>query len=136
MGSVYQRKDGRWAGKYRDLEGSWRYVYRKTKAEAEEALKEAIKDQEEGISPDKLTVADYLEDWLENQEGVVSARTLIVKRGNLRVHVYPNLGNKQLSKLTSKDVRRIFQGKDLKRRTVNNTLVHDQATFWGTERCS
>jgi hypothetical protein len=87
MGSVYQRKDGRWVGKYRDVRGSWRYVCRKTKAEAKKALKEAIRDQEEGISPDKLTVSDYLEDWLENQKGVVSVRTLIVKKGNLRVHV-------------------------------------------------
>ncbi len=122
MGRVYQRKDGRWAGKYRDIEGSWRYVYRKTEAEAKEALKEAIRDKEEGISPDRLTASEYLEDWLENQKGVVSVRTLIVKRGNLRIHVYPGLGSMQLSKLTSRDVRRIFQGKDLRPRTVNKIL--------------
>jgi integrase len=122
MGSVYQRKDGRWVGKFRDVKGSWRYVYRKTKAEAKEALKEAIRDQEEGISPDRLTVTDYLEDWLENQKGVVSVRTLIVKRGNLRVHVYPNLGNKRLSKLTVKDIRGVYQGKDLKPATINKIL--------------
>jgi len=61
MGSVYQRKDGRWVGKFKDLEGSWRYVYRKSKADVKEALREAIRDQEEGISPEKMTVADYLE---------------------------------------------------------------------------
>jgi predicted RNase H-like HicB family nuclease len=122
MGSVYQRKDGRWVGKFRDVRGSWRYVYRKTKAEAKEALKEAIRNQEEGISPNKLTVSDYLEDWLESQKGVVSVRTLIVKEGNLRVHVYPTLGNKRLSKLTAKDIRGIYQGKDLKPATVNKIL--------------
>ena len=122
MSSVYQRKDGRWVGIYKDLEGSWRYVYRKTKPEAKQALSEAIKNQEEGISPDKLTVSDYLEDWLENQKGVVSVRTLIVKRGNLQVHIYPTLGNKQLSKLTSRDIRQIFQAKDLKPRTINKIL--------------
>ena len=122
MGSVYQRKDGRWVGKFKDLEGSWRYVYRKSKADVKEALREAIRDQEEGISPDKLTVSDYLEDWLESQKGVVSVRTLIVKKGNLRVHVYPTLGNKRLSKLTAKDIRGIYQGKDLKPATVNKIL--------------
>src|SRR5215211_3912103 len=122
MGSVYQRQDGRWVAKYGDVYGHWRYIYRKTKGEAEEALREVIKDQEAGISPDKLTVSDYLEDWLESQKGVVSVRTLIVKRGNLQVHVYPTLGNKQLSKLTSRDIRRIFKGKDLKPRTVNKIL--------------
>jgi hypothetical protein len=101
LGSIYRRKDGRWVGKWKDSKGEWRYLYRKTKAEAKEALKEAIRDQEEGITPDKLTVSEYLEDWLEGQKGVVSERTLIVKRGNLQVHVYPTLGNKRLSKLTT-----------------------------------
>jgi hypothetical protein len=47
---------------------------------------------------------------------------LIVKRGNLRVHVYPNLGNKRLSKLTVKDIRGVYQGKDLKPATINKIL--------------
>ena len=122
MGGVYQRKDGRWVGKYKDLEGSWRYTYRKSKREAKEALREAVKNRDEGISPEKITVREYLEDWLEGQKGVVSERTLVVKKGNLRVHVYPALGNKRLSKLTAKDIRGIFQGKDLKPRTVNKIL--------------
>jgi integrase len=122
VGSVYQRKDGRWVGKYQDLEGSWRYVYRKSKKEANAALREAVRNRDEGISPDRITVREYLEDWLEGQSGVVSERTLIVKRGNLRVHVYPALGDKQLSKLTGKDVRGIFKGKNLKPRTVNKIL--------------
>jgi integrase len=122
VGSIYQRKDGRWVGKYKDVRGTWRYVYRRTKAEAKEALSEAIRDRDEGISHERITVADYLEDWLEGQEGVVSARTLLVKRGNLRVHVYPALGKKRLSKLTGQDIRGIFEGKDLKPRTVNKIL--------------
>ena len=69
----------------KDVEGSWRYVYRKTKADAKEALKEAIRDQEAGISPDKLTVSDYLEDWLESQKGAVSIRTLMIVSGKLWV---------------------------------------------------
>jgi integrase len=72
--------------------------------------------------PNKLTVSDYLEDWLESQKGVVPVRTLIVKEGNLRVHVYPTLGNKRLSKLTAKDIRGIYQGKDLKPATVNTIM--------------
>jgi hypothetical protein len=122
MGSVYQRKDGRWVGKFQDLEGSWRYLYRKSKEEAKQALLETLKDQEEGISLDKFTVREFLEDWLEGQRGMVSERTLLVKRGNLQVHVISALGNKQLCKLTAKDIRGIFKGKDLKPRTVNKIL--------------
>ncbi len=116
MGSAYQRKDGRWVAKYQDLEGSWRYIYRKSKTEVREALREAIKNRDEGISPEKITVRKFLEDWLESQKGVVSERTLIVNRGNLRVHVYPPLGDKRLSKNTANDIRGIFQGKELKPR--------------------
>jgi integrase len=119
MGSVYQRKDGRWVAKYQDLEGSWRYIYRKSKGEAKQALREALKNQEEGINLSKISVQEYLEDWLEGQRGVVSERTLIVKRGNLRVHVISALGTKQLSKLTAKEIRGIYRYKDLKPSTIN-----------------
>ncbi len=37
-GSVYQRKDQRWCGQYRDARGKVRYLYRKSKAEAKQAL--------------------------------------------------------------------------------------------------
>jgi hypothetical protein len=33
-GSVYQRADGRWCAKYKEIRGRWRYLYRKTKADA------------------------------------------------------------------------------------------------------
>jgi predicted RNase H-like HicB family nuclease len=85
VGSVYRRKDGRWVAKHQDLEGSWRYLYRKTKQEAKQALLEALRDQDEGISPDKITVKRYLEDWLQDQRGVVSERTLLIKRGLLPI---------------------------------------------------
>jgi hypothetical protein len=56
-GSVYQRKDGRWVAQYRDAKDKVRYVYRKTKAEAKKALREALQDRDEGFVPaDKLTV--------------------------------------------------------------------------------
>jgi hypothetical protein len=46
-GSVYQRKDGRWVAQYRDAKDKVRYVYRKTKAEAKKALREALQDRDE-----------------------------------------------------------------------------------------
>jgi integrase len=122
MGSVYRRKDGRWVGKYQDLEGSWRYLYRKSKQEAKQALQEALRDQEERISPDKITVKRYLEDWLQDQQGVVSERTLLITRVNLETHIYPALGEKRLWKLTAKDIRCAFKDKDLKPATINKIL--------------
>ncbi len=37
-GSVFQRKDGEWCGKWKDADGKWRYLYRKSEAEAKKAL--------------------------------------------------------------------------------------------------
>ena len=63
-GSVYQRKDGRWCAQYRDAKVKTRYIYRKTKAEAKQALREALTDREEGIlPPSKITVGIYLDGW-------------------------------------------------------------------------
>jgi hypothetical protein len=76
-GSVYQRKDGRWVAKWKDINGKWRYLYRKTKTEAKQALRQALKDRDEGIVPvDKTTLNDLLDSWLEDMEGTVSRRTL------------------------------------------------------------
>jgi hypothetical protein len=62
-GSVYQRQsDGRWVAQYKDAKGKIRYLYRKTKGEARKALRQALKDRDEGIiPPSKMTVGLYLD---------------------------------------------------------------------------
>ena len=37
-GSGFQRADKKWCGKWKDADGKWRYLYRKSKAEAKVAL--------------------------------------------------------------------------------------------------
>ena len=76
-GSVYQRKDGRWVVKWKDINGKWRYLYRKSKTKARLALRQALKDRDEGIVPaSKMTLNDLLDSWFEDMEGTVSRRTL------------------------------------------------------------
>ena len=71
-GSVYRRKDGRWCCKWTDANGRWKYRYRKTKPEAKEALREALRDRDDNIIPaDKLTLSAAMDMWLENMEGIV-----------------------------------------------------------------
>ena len=53
---------------------------------------------------------------------MLSERTLLIKRVNLETHIYPALGDKRLSKLTARDIRCVFKGKDLKPATVNKIL--------------
>lgn len=42
-GSVYQRKDGRWVDQYRDAGGKVRYIYRKSRGKAKQALRDAVR---------------------------------------------------------------------------------------------
>lgn len=87
-GSVFRRSDGRICAKYKDATGKWRYMYRSTKTEAKAALREALKDRDEGISPSKLTVKDILVSWLEEGKHEISARTYSHREGLVRIHLY------------------------------------------------
>jgi hypothetical protein len=65
--TVFERSDGRWCAKYKDARGNWRYLYRKSKVEAKKALRQALKDRDEGITPpSKMTVGIYLDERLED----------------------------------------------------------------------
>jgi hypothetical protein len=62
-GSVFLRADGKWCAKYKDARGKCRYLYRMSKAEAKEVLRQALKDRDEGIiPPSKMTVTNLLDD--------------------------------------------------------------------------
>jgi integrase len=105
-GSVYQRKDGRWVAQYRDARGKMRYLYRKTKAEAKKALREALKDRDDGIiPPSKMTVGIYLDEWFEDRRETISPRTWRNQESIIRCHVQQtHIGSVRLSKLTGRDV--------------------------------
>jgi integrase len=111
-GSVYQRKDGRWVAQYKDARGKTRYIYRKTKAEAKKALREALRDRDDNIvPPDKMTVGIYLDEWLDERKNTVSLRTWRVQESILRRHVKPSVGTTKLAKLTGKDIRVLYRDK-------------------------
>jgi integrase len=112
-GSVYQRgKDGRWVAQYRDASGKVRYLYRKTKAEAKQALREALTDGDEGIVPaSKMAIGIYLDEWLEGIRGDVSHRTWVNQESIVRLHIKPILGAKQLSRLEPKEVHKLYRQK-------------------------
>jgi integrase len=110
-GSVYQRKDGRWVAKWKDAHGKWRYSYYKTKTGAKQALRQALKDRDEGISPSKITISAYLNSWLEDMQDVVSKRTWLNHESIIRVHLEPTIGTKKLALLSPDDVRGLYRSK-------------------------
>jgi integrase len=111
-GSVYQRADGRWCAKYKDATGMWCYLYRKSKGEAKQSLRAALKDRDEGIiPPSKMTVSALLDEWMEDTKGTVSHRTWLNREGFMRLHIKPNIGATKLAKLTVDDARRMYRRK-------------------------
>ncbi len=110
-GSVYQRNgDGRWVAQYHDAKGKVRYIYRKSKAEAKQALREALRDRDEGIvPPSKMTVGMYLDDWFEDRRDTISPRTWRNQESIVRCHVKAHIGSQKLSKLSGKDVTNLYR---------------------------
>lgn len=114
-GSLYLRGDGRWAATidlgWRDGKRVRRSFYAATRREVVEKLKAARKAVDAGLQPssDRLTVAAYLEDWLDATRETIRPSTWERYRGMVRTHHVPRLGRIPLSKLTPGDVERMLR---------------------------
>src|SRR4051812_2451843 len=83
-GSIYRRKDGRWAGSVEVPAGQGRRlrktVYGKTRSEVQKKLSDARRAVEDGrpVPNDRLTLEKYLDWWIaEHVPGRVRPRTLL-----------------------------------------------------------
>jgi integrase len=97
--------------KYKDIQGTWRYLYRKSKTEAKQALRQALKDRDEGISPNSLTVGAFLDSWLDDMQDTVSHRTWLNHECIVRLHLNPTIGAMRLAKLSPKDLHNLYRAK-------------------------
>jgi len=117
-GSLFQRKDGRWAGSAFVLtpQGTRRRVdvYGRTRGEAHEKLTALVRKTHQGVpgSEDSRTVGAWLWHWHEH---IASPRlrptTIQSYESNLRVHLVPGLGRYRLDRLTPAQVRSFLDGK-------------------------
>jgi integrase len=114
-GSIYKRKDGRWAGTITlGKDGSRRTYYGKTRAEVAAKLKPAAGDHERGLLPTgrRQTLGAYLTSWLEDSvQGRVRPKTAEFYAMAVR-HLVAGLGKVDLDKLTPGDVERFLRSKD------------------------
>src|SRR3712207_3856459 len=103
---------GRYCAQYTDAAGKARYLYRKTKSEARQALRDALRDRDEGIvPPSKMTVGVLLDEWLESISDTVSDRTWINQELIVRRHLKPAIGSQELRKLSGRDVHQLYRSK-------------------------
>jgi len=102
-GSVYRRKDGRYLGEYTDDTGKRRFVSGKSKQDVAAKLRKALEDKDKGLSYNAkgLTLARYLDQWLESIHDKVAPGTYKPYEAISRLHLKPTLGSTKLEKVTA-----------------------------------
>ncbi len=115
-GMVRKRADGRWEGRIvvghkENGDSIFHYVYAPTQKELTAKLRQSI-DAYKGVElteQSRMTLAQWLDIWLdERMTGTIRTHTLDGYRRDLNNHVKPYLGQKQLSKITSADLRSMY----------------------------
>ena len=111
-GSIYRRKDGRWAGQY-EVGGKRRYLYGTTRKEVAGKLAKAVADGDQGLifDSDNLTLAQYLDRWLDSIRGTVRESTWVRHEINVRIHLKPVLGKARLDKLNPLEIQSFYRRK-------------------------
>lgn len=117
-GSIYQMKDGRWRGA---VTTGWKLnaagkkipkrlvITKPTRHEVSDEMKKALRDQQRGfnIAPGKLTVGQFLQDWLLAIKSDVTPSTFVSYENTVRLHLTPAIGDLRLCKLGAPHVQRL-----------------------------
>lgn len=121
-GSIRQRKDGTWEGRYSAgvNPGTGKVirksVYAKTRDECAAKLRAATTSIDNGsyFDPQKITVRDWFEIWLSDYMAGVKPLTVQQYRSMTETHIIPALGAVKLAKLTSPQLQKFYNqlGKD------------------------
>lgn len=115
-GTVFERSDGRWIGRYRDgytASGGARFrtVSAKTEDQCRAALNKAVRDQrkadtESSIDP-KMNVKRWLDLWLPIRKTRVAPKTYTDDASAARRWIVPAIGERRLSDLSPADLRKV-----------------------------
>ncbi len=96
-GSVWKRKSGAYALRYRGPDGTRQYEHlgHVTKQEAEERLTAVLREIDLGQwrPASRETLRTFGEAWLERRKLRLAKSTHRTYRGDLERHVYPRLGD-------------------------------------------
>lgn len=141
-GSIYRRKDGRWCGSLvigYDANGKRRrrIVYGRSRAEVKDKFAALQSSLLQGtlVSTDRTTVAEFLEQWVENSaQQRIRPATCRLYRGIIRNHINPVLGGVQLNMLTPAQVQALYgtmarAGKSPRLRQLAHAVLHRALTM-------
>jgi integrase len=141
-GSIYQRKDGRWAASITLENHKRKTFYGKTRKEVQEKLRVALNEQKQGIlsTGPQQSMKQFLELWLEEvHKPTIRIGTYKGYRRYLDKHIFPALGHIPVQKLTPQKVQAFYarkQQEGLSAKSVNNIhgMLHkalEHAVRWG-----
>ena len=131
-GTIRQRKDGRWEGRYtagfnpKTGKQVMHSVYGKTKREVRDKLNKTLAELQDGIhiEPTTLTVGQWLDIWLREYKLNIRAETKASYEQHIRVHLKPTLGRIRLNKLTTHDIQLLYNSlitdRGLSAKTIKN----------------
>ena len=121
MGSIRQRADGRWEGRYTAPDGRQHSLYGKTEKDVTAKLRGALHDLDSGAwrEPSKLTVAEWMEIWLKDFQSHTSQRTVKIYSDLSRLHIVPIIGHIKMRTLSSMHVRRVISAMSDKKLSAN-----------------
>lgn len=110
-GSIFKRKDGRWAASVTMPDGARRSFYGKTRQDAAQKLLKAQRAIADGLplAGERLTIGQFLETWLQDSVGrKVRPHTLRSYRQVVRLHLVPTVGQVRLARLTPAHVEKMM----------------------------
>ncbi|HLH24610.1 MAG TPA: tyrosine-type recombinase/integrase [Chloroflexota bacterium] len=111
-GSIYQRSDGYWVAAV-STSGKRRVVYAKTRREVAEKLAALQQAASTGtlVGASRLTVKDFMQQWLDAASLTCKPSTLYGYRVVVRCHLVPEVGALALQKLAAQHIVRLYQAK-------------------------
>ena len=115
-GTVRRRTDGRWEARFtvginsktgKEIRKS---VYGKTQNEVRKKMTEAIAAVDNGTykEPSKMTVADWLETWMETYLVHLKPRSKESYESNIKYHLIPGLGKIRLEALNTHTIQTFY----------------------------
>ncbi len=113
-GNIKQRADGLWEARVSLPGGKRKSLYGKTRREAQEKLRAALRDLDAGVdlATGRQTVGQFLDRWLDDVvKPGVRPKTHHSYAQLVRLHLKPALGHHQLAKLTPQHVQAMMTEK-------------------------
>lgn len=137
MGTVRQRKDGTWEGRYTAPDGRQRSVYAKTEAEVTKKLRAILHEIDSGawLEPSRMTVDEWLDIWLQDYQGHTTGRTVETYRGVIQRHIKPSFGAVKMAKVSPIHVRRMVLTMQEKKLSAS-TIRHACGIVGAAMRCA